>query len=274
MNRRRFLGAGGLALATSLAGCIGGFGGERGELVEQTFPAPEIEEVRVHSAVGDVDVVAQGTGGVTARVEKRARSQAGLDKIGVDMGVADGVLTVETTVDTGVFELSGDSPNAAVTVTVPASGPGPVVSAVLADIGDVTVMGTRGDGRVRSGLGDITVSGVDGYLTLGSQLGAIRAQDVTGLDDVHTELGDVTVDVHGVRGDLSIGTELGEVSVGVAEDLDLDVLVETEGGITSNLPLADSQVVHSRLTGRLNRGGNRLHAFSELGDVSLRSITR
>lgn len=277
MNRRTFIGAGGLAVLGSLAGCVGiglGDGARVTASVERTFAAPEIEDLQIDNVIGDVTVIGQGTGGVEVTVLKTARNQRGLDDIQLDIDVVDGVLTVEAALDEGLFSIDGDSPTADIAVTVPASGPGPVVSSVVAGIGDVVVMGTRGDATILTNIGDVTVADVEGYLSLSSELGSITATGVSGLDDVHSELGDVTVDVLSLRRDLSIGTNLGTVRVGVADDLDLEVLAETAGGLTSNLPLVDSRMLGARLTGRLNRGGHRLHAFSELGDVSLRSITR
>lgn len=277
MKRRTFIGAGGLAVLGSLAGCVGiGFGdGERVTAsVERTFAAPDIDALEIDNVIGDVTVIGQGTGGVEVTVQKGARNRRGLDDIQVDIDVVDGVLTVAAALDRGMLSINGDSPTADIAVTVPASGPGPVVRSVIAGIGDVVVMGTRGDATILTNLGDVTVADVDGYLSLSSELGSITATGVSGLDDVHTELGDVTVDVLSLRRDLSIGTQLGTVRVGVADDLDLEVLAETEGGLTSNLALVDSRMLGSRLTGRLNGGGHRLHAFSDLGDVSLRSITR
>lgn len=261
----------------SLAGCVSiGFGdGERVTAsVERTFAAPEIEALQVDNAIGDVTVIGQGTGGVEVTVVKSARNERGLDEIQVDIDEVDGVLTVAAALESGMFSINGDSPTADIAIRVPASGPGPVVKSVMAGIGDVVVMGTRGDATVLTNLGDVTVADVDGYLSLSSELGSITATGVTGLDNVHTELGDVTVDVLSLRRNLSIGTNLGSVRVGVADDLDLEVLAETDGGLTSNLPLVDSRMLESRLTGRLNAGGHRLHAFSDLGEVSLRSITR
>ena len=277
MNRRTFIGAGGLAVLGSLAGCVGiGLGdGERvTSSIDRTFSSPDIGELRIDNAIGDISVIGQGTGGVEVTVLKSARNQRGLDDIQVAIDDVDGVLSVVASLDTGTFSINADSPTADIAVTVPASGPGPVVRSVIGGIGDITVMGTRGDATILTNLGDITVADVDGYLSLSSELGSITATGVSGLDDVHTELGDVTVDVLSIRQDLSIGTNLGTVRVGVADDLDLEVLAETDGGLTSNLPLVDSRMLGSRLTGRLNGGGHRLHAFSDLGDVSLRSITR
>lgn len=111
------------------------------------------------------------------------------------------------------------------------------------------------------------------FVTLSSDLGTILASDVTGIDAIHTELGSIKADVLDLRGDAEIGTDLGEVTVGVADDLDADVLVEATGGVDSNLPLTVDRTIGNRFTGRLNGGGHRLHVFTELGDVSLRSIT-
>lgn len=82
------------------------------------------------------------------------------------------------------------------------------------------------------------------------------------------------MDLLSLRGDVDISTKLGAVVVGVAADLDLDLLVEATTSIDSDLPLRERQTGDGRLTGRQNRGGYRVHVASRLGDVSLRSIQR
>lgn len=276
MKRREYVGAGAITAISALSGCLSWSsftGPEVTEVVEGSFASPEVREVRITNAVGDVTVVAQGTGGVDARVLKRsARGQSGLDDLTVRMAVEDGVLRIETEIDRRAFLSSETTPTTDVTVTVPERGPGPVVSSIVSDIGTVTLLGTRGDTVVRTDIGEIVASGVDGYLSLSSEVGTVLASDVTGLDSVRTDLGDVKVDLLGLRGDVDIGTDVGSVTVGVADDLDLDLLAETNGTLDSNLPLIDGRTVGSRLTGRIGAGGHRLHAFSDLGDVSLRSI--
>jgi hypothetical protein len=100
----------------------------------------------------------------------------------------------------------------------------------------------------------------------------VTASDVTGLDRATTAVGDLKVDLLGVRGDVETGTEVGDVVVGVSDALLLDVFAETGGRVDSDLALSDRVAERSRLTGRLNGGGHRLHAFSDVGDVSLRAL--
>lgn len=273
-TRRAFLG-GAAVLAAGLAGCTGrGFRTDRtaSETVTESFAAPTVRELRVGNRIGDVTVTAVGSGDVGVRVVKRASGLSRLEDIDIRIDLEAGLLTVETAVTDDAWPSAEPATN--VTVTVPEGAAGPLVTEVSSGLGDITLLGTRGDTVARTELGDVTTSGADGYLTLRSELGTVLASDVTGLDAVRTEVGDVKVDLLGLRGDVEIGTELGEVVVGVADDLDLDLLVETAGGVDSNLPLQDSRVGGDRLSGRQNAGGHRLRVFSELGEVSLRSITR
>lgn len=278
MQRRTFIGAGTVATLGTLSGCLarGIFGTdeESTETVERSFPAPDVETVRVTNDIGNVTIAATGTGDVDVSVQKRARNgQDGLDGIEVDIALEDGALTVETAIEnTNWFTQSG--PHTDVSITVPEEKHAPAIESVESDIGNVRLLGTRGDTTVRTKLGEVTASGVDGYLSLTSELGTILASDATGLRKVHTELGDVKADLMGLRDDVDISTELGSIVLGVADDLDLNVVVETTGTIDSNLPLTDGQTASHRLTGRQNEGGHRLHVVSELGEVSLRSIQR
>jgi hypothetical protein len=276
LTRRAFVGAGTLAVVGSLAGCLGrGFSrqGEVTEAVTETFAPADVRELQVINAIGDVTVRALDTDGVDVRVLKRSVAGVqGLDDITVRIGVENGVLTVATSLADDTRWLTRSSPGTDVSITVPRGSTGPVISSVGSQLGDVSLFDTRGDTVARTELGDVTAARVDGYLTLESELGTILASDVRGLDRVHTALGEIKVDLLGLRTDVEIGTELGEVVVGVAETLDLDVMAESDGGVDSDLPLTGVESALGRFSGRLNAGGHRLHVFSDLGDVSLRTI--
>lgn len=282
VDRRTFVAAGAAIVGASLAGCLGrGFtaanlsGEIATETVEKSFAAPTVQTVEVRNTVGDVTIAASGTGDVDVDVRKRSsRGQAGLTDIDVSIELKDGILVVETAIDENATWFSTESPTTDVTITVPDGTFAPAITSVDAELGNVTLLGTRGDTSVQTNLGDVTASGIDGYVSLHSDLGTIEASDVTGLERAHTRLGDLKVELLGLRDDVDISTKLGNVVVGVANDLDLDLLVEATATIDSNLPLAASQTSTGQLSGRQNRGGYRLHVASELGDVSLRSIQR
>lgn len=278
LNRRTLLGAGALAAVGSLAGCLGrefSRGVEVSAAVERTFDPAEVESVRISNTIGDVTVLATETDQVRARVLKRSTvGRRGLDDIAVAIGLDGGVLSVETRIADQASWFTRSSPSTDVTVTVPRGAAGPAITAIESALGDIDLVDTRGDTAVTTELGEVTATGVDGYLSLHSQLGTILASDVAGLDRVTTDLGEVKVDLLDLRGDVEIGTELGEVVVGVADDLDLDVMAESDGGLSSNLQLAELRSGGGQLSGRQNRGGHRVHVYSELGDVSLRSIRR
>jgi hypothetical protein len=277
ITRRTFTGAGAAMILGSLAGCVGRFGSdsdERTETVSRTFVAPDVREIHVRNGIGNVLITAQGTGGVDVRVLKRsARGQAGLDDLTVDIDIDDGTLTVETGLDRRAFASTRQTPTTDVTITVPETE-GPEIAAITSRVGDVTLLGTRGDTVVRTDVGNVIASGVDGYLSLSSETGTVLASDTTGLAAVSVKIGSIKADVLGVRDDIDISSDIGDVTLGIADDLDLDIVAETTGSFDSNLPVVGSQTVGTRFTGRLNGGGHQLRAVSNLGDVSLRSISR
>jgi hypothetical protein len=276
ITRRTFVGAGAAVAAASLSGCLGqGFTvrNEASESSTESFAPNEVRAVEVRNSIGRVTVQGASTDRVEVQVVKHSSDgQRGLDDIEVSTTLTDGVLRVVTSI--AARSVAVRSPTTDVTVTVPEGTAGPTVDAIESDLGEVTLSNTRGDTVVRTDLGRIVATGVDGYLSLTSDMGAIEASDVTGLDTVYTEMGKVKVDLLGLRGDVDIGTEMGEVVVGVAEDLDLDLLAESGGRVSSTLTLADIRSERRRVAGRLNRGGSRLHVFSEMGQVDLRAIQR
>lgn len=276
MSRRAFLGAGAVVASTAVAGCTvrGLTTGETTDRREWTFEPATVAELRVASDVGSVIVVGRATDAVEVVATKRSwNGRRGLDALAVDADLVDGVLTVVSTADTGRI-TTGRTPRVDLTVEVPTGAAGPVISEVSADFGDVTLTDTRGDTRVETAAGAIVATRVDGYLSLRSTAGDIEAADVTGLDDVRTEIGRVKVELLAARRDVAVRSEMGEVVVGVADDLDLDVLAEADGRVSSDLDLSDEQSRRNRVTGRLNDGGHRLHAVSEFGRVDLRRLDR
>jgi hypothetical protein len=276
MSRRAFLGAGAVAASAALAGCTarGLTMGEMTDRREWTFAPASVAELRVASDVGAVTVVGRATDAIDVTAVKRSwNGRRGLDALDVDADLVDGVLTVVSTADTGRI-TTRRTPHADITVEVPAGEAGPAVTEIIADFGAVTLTDTRGDTRVEATAGAIVATRVDGYLSLRSTAGTIEAAAVTGLDDVRTEIGQVKVELLGARQDVAVRSEMGEVVVGVADDLDLDVLAEADGRVSSDLDLAGKQSRRGRVAGRLNDGGHRLHAVSEFGRVDLRRIER
>lgn len=279
INRRTFVGVGAVVAVGALSGCLGrgfGFGNGVSESITESFAPKDVQSVEVQNAIGHVTVRGAETDAVEVQIVKQSSDgQRGLDDIEVSTTLTDGVLRVVTSIDArSAVVLNGESPNTAVTITVPVGSAGPTITSIESDLGEVTLSNTRGDTVVRTDLGKIVASDVDGYLSLRSDMGSIEASDVTGLDDVYTEMGRIKVDLLGLRGDVDIGTEMGEVVVGVADDLDLDVLAEAGGRVSSNLTLAELRSERRSVSGSLNRGGSRVHVFSEMGEVDLRAIRR
>lgn len=277
MNRRAFVGTGTAVITAALAGCLARAeptSNELTETVSRSFVAPQVQAIRVQNDIGNVLITAQGTGDVDVRVRKRSvRGQAGLDDLRVDIDLNDGTLVVETALDRRGVLSTRRTPTADVTITVPDTN-GPEITAITSEIGDVTLLGTRGDTTVQTDIGNVVASTVDGYLSLSSRVGTILAADVTGLTAVSTDIGSIKADLLDIRGETQINSEIGDVTLGVADNLDLDIVAETTGSFDSNLPVADSRTVGTRFTGRLNNGGHQLRVISNLGAISLRSILR
>lgn len=263
----------GIGAFASLSGCLGfDTTSEQSESVERSFPAADVATLQVVNPVGDVTVVADTIKEVRVRVVKRVRGDGiGLDDVVVAMPLEDGELAIETVLPEPQ-SVRLETASATITVTVPAGETGPEVRSLASYVGDVTLSGTHGDTVVQSDVGDLSASNVDGYLSLSTRVGTVTANDVTGLDRATTEVGDLKVDLLGLRGDVEAGTNVGDVVVGVRDDLLLDVLAETNGRVDSDLALSEEVADRNRLTGRQNGGGNRLHAYSDVGDVSLRAL--
>lgn len=277
MHRRTYIAGGALAALGALSGCLSTtrFDEHASETVERSFAATAVGELRVKNAIGNVRVAGGDVDEIELTAVKRSGDgQRGLDAITLDARVVDGLLTVETRLDDDARWHQPRNLSVDLTLTVPRGDAGPLVTAVGSDIGDVTLSEVRGDTVVRTDLGDVHAADVDGFVSLESDLGDVTAARVAGVDLARTDLGDVKVDLLSLRGDVEVGSDLGNVVVGVASDLDLDVFAEGTGHVDSDLTLSDLRSERGRLTGRLNGGGRRLHAFSSAGAVSLRELAR
>lgn len=274
--RRSVLGLAGLAGMTALAGCLStsGFslGAPRRERFEERFDPTTVDHVEVANVVGDVTIRGADRDDVLVTVVKRSQAgQTGLDAIDVRAEIADAVLSVEVDFSS-TRVLTPDGQSADVRITVPHGRSGPRIRSLETDVGTISLDGTRGNTVAKTDLGDVLATDVDGYLTLETELGDVDATGVRGLDRAVTELGDVTADLYAARGDVAIRTDLGSVVLGVAADLDLDVLAKCEGAVTSDLELTALERAADRVAGRLNAGGPQLLVSSDLGDVDLRRI--
>lgn len=277
MNRRAFLGVGVAAFASSLAGCTGrglGSGPDATETVTTTFDPASVDRIAVRSDVGPVRLVGDDDAEdvVVGVVKRSPRGTAGLDDLLVETTLTDRRLLVTAVVADDPDWFGARSPNTDVTVTVPAGADGPPVERVDTTVGEVTLLGTRGDTVVRAEVGRVTADGVDGYLDVRAAVGEVRIADTTGIDAVRTELGDVRGDLLGIRGDTEIRTDLGSVSLGVADDVDFELAASASGGVDSDLPLTGVRAGDRRLRGRHGDGGPRLRVRSELGEVTLRTV--
>jgi hypothetical protein len=267
MNRRSFLGASALVLATGVAGCTT-FDVRSSESTMDSVPADGIDRIRISNAVGDVSVTGADIEQIEYRVEKQLRGEGDdFDRLTVTAGRSDGLweLTGGFSGSNSVFEDRG---SITFDVRVPRDL---VVEAIDVDVGRVALIDTTGDSVVRVGVGAIEARRVDGFLDLSTQTGTIEATDIAGLDHASTDIGDVTVEVRQLRRDVDVRADVGEVEVRVLADLDLDL--DLRGSrVESDLSLADANRETDHLTGRLNDGGYRLRVGSDLGEVRVRSL--
>jgi hypothetical protein len=274
IGRRTLLTAGGAVALAALAGCTARglpFGvADYAEEERHSFPASEVATLAVDSAVGNVVVGTAATDRVEVTVVERAEERATLRDIVADAELVDGSLTVRTRTPARRLTSVDETPRVDVWVTFPA--PGPVVESLTTRAGEVTLRDARGDATLHAGVGAVLAERVDGFLTLSSGLGRVEATDVTGIDRAVTDVGEVTVEVRDLRTDAEVGTEWGEATVAVHEDLDVDVLAEANGAVDCDLPLTSRTGGGRLVAGRLNRGGHRLRVYSELGEVSVRRL--
>ena len=267
MNRRSFLGAGALVLATGVAGCTT-FEMRSSQSTLESVPAEGIDRIRVSNAVGDVSITGADIDHIEYRAEKRLRGDEDeFDRLLVTAAQSDDLweLTGGYSGSASVFEDRGS-------ITFDLRVPRDIaVESVDVDVGRVTLRDTVGDSIVHVGVGSIEARRVDGFLDLSTETGDIDASDISGLDHASSDIGDVTVEVRQLRGDVDVTADLGEVEVSLLGDLDLDLDLRGSS-VSSDLTLGDEVREDDHITGRLNAGGHRLRVRTDLGEARVRAL--
>jgi hypothetical protein len=121
--------------------------------------------------------------------------------------------------------------------------------------GRVRVAGASGPVRASSGNGDIDVSTAAGPVTASTGNGRIEARMLALRED----------------GDMHFSTGNGAVTVWLPDDFGGDVSVSGQQGFETDFPIeVRSGDFHSRISGRVGRGGRRVDISTGNGSVSLR----
>jgi hypothetical protein len=101
---------------------------------------------------------------------------------------------------------------------------------VRTDFGDVTVVGTRGAVAIDVDTGHVAVEDGDGGVAVRLGQGDVDAH-VRGHVDVVVESGDVAIVQTGDARDVHVTTGVGDVTLELADDADLDLDVRADGTI-------------------------------------------
>jgi hypothetical protein len=279
IGRRRLLATGGALALASLAGCTARAlpGGRRRFSAREVdrFDTAAIETLTVTNNVGDVVVGRHAESHVAVSVQKRANDRETLDRLGVEIALDEGALSVRTTYPSRYLRRTEDGPRSDVTVLFPAASPGPVVESVSSIVGDVTVRDVRGDVRARSRVGSVVASQVDGFIDLRTEMGDVEAAGCTGLDHASTSTGSVKAELLGLREDVLVESGVGAVVLGIDPTLDLDLWADgTDVDVDAALPLSSRTGggVTGFVAGRLNDGGPRVLVQAGLGEVDVTAL--
>lgn len=224
---------------------IGSDGGGLEAAADIDLQVPNGVSVRLHLAVGDVDV--RGVNGDVV-----------VDASGADVVVSDTKGTL--TLDTG----SGDA-----TITN-ASG------LISFDTGSGTVTGKNisGDGFiVDSGSGDVVIDGcVCSKVNIDTGSGDLRITDMTARTlSLDTGSGSVTLGLRNSPDVITIDTGSGGVTLTLPESFSATVNIDTgSGGITSDFPISITSKSRDEMHGRIGRGDGKLNIETGSGSVRLK----
>ena len=266
-TRRRLL-ATGCALGTAaLAGCTEGLAESQQEV--RTVSPGDAERFEAINRNGRLEVQAWNRPRVELDVTKRRfPGSAPFEAVTVETSVSDGTLRIEPRYDT-------NPTNAGILVDLVVKVPSTLLAErVETANGEAILRGSPGNPVVRSDNGRAVARNVRGYVTLETSNGEIRAIGCDGIDGARTSNGAIDVEVLSLRQDTDLQVSNGRITIRASDDLDADVLLETNNGSidTSGVDLQNVSTSQNRVEGRLGEGGFRLYARSTNGAVELSGI--
>jgi hypothetical protein len=266
-TRRRFLATGGVLGTAALAGCTEGLSESRQEVT--TVSPGDAERFEAINRNGRLEVRAWNRPRVELDVTKRRfPGSAPFEAVSVETTVSDGTLRIESQYDT-------NPTNAGVLVDIVARVPSTLLAErVETANGEAVLRGSPGNPVVRSDNGRAVARNVGGYVTLETTNGAVESTGCDGIDGARTSNGAVDVEVLSLRQDADLRVTNGRVTVRASDDLDADVLLETNNGNieTTDVDLRNVSTSQNRVEGQLGDGGFQLYARSTNGTVELRGI--
>lgn len=266
-TRRRLLATGGSLGLAALAGCTGGLSESQQEVT--TVSPGDAERFEALNRNGRIEVQAWNRPRVELDVTKRRfPGSAPFESVTVETTVSDGTLRIESVYDT-------NPTNAGILVDLLVKVPTTLAAdRVETANGEAVLRGSPGNPVVRSDNGRAVARNVRGYVTLETTNGEVQSSGCDGIDGARTTNGSIDVEVLSLRQDADLRVSNGQITVRASEDLDADVVLETNNGPieTTDVDLRDVSSSQNRVEGRLGSGGNRLSARSTNGAVTLRGI--
>jgi hypothetical protein len=266
-TRRRLLATTGALGTAALAGCTDGLAESQQEVT--TVSAGNAERYEAINRNGRLEVQAWNRPRVELDVTKRRfPGSAPFEAVSVETGVSDGTLRIEPRYDT-------NPANAGIIVDLVVRVPSTLLAErVETANGEATLRGSPGNPVVRSDNGRAVAQNVRGFVTLETSNGAVESSGCDGIDSARTSNGAVDVEVLSLRQDADLQVSNGRVTVRASDDLDADVLLETNNGSieTNDVDLRNVSSSQNRVEGQLGDGGFRLYARSTNGTVELRGI--
>jgi len=148
------------------------------------------------------------------------------------------------------------------------------VDDVMISNGDVRISGTRGDTAVSCFNGDVVISDVDGYVTAAVENGNIDIRGTEGIGDLKVKNGGIEAEVHDVRGDVTIESTNGGITLAIGPSLDALLSVTAKNGVVSveGLPLEVTTATGTTVEGVLGTGGPTITITTTNGNVNVNSL--
>ncbi len=272
-----------LVLLTVLSGCTGVPKLEATEEFNRTVTVEPGSELVVINRNGGVNVnVREGETVTVSAVKRSAYGQGELDKVRIEVTERD-PLRVETV-------HTGANPQVSVNYMIHLP-PTVVLQRVESSNGPIELFGVRvngtelrtsngpvrvdgapgGDLAAASSNGGIEVRGVEGYVTARTSNAGITVEESGGVADLETSNGPVSADIPAVKGDVTVSSSNGPVTLRLAEGLDVRVVATTSNGriAANDLPLLLDESTGTRVSGTLGDGGATITVTTSNGDIDL-----
>ncbi|HVQ01253.1 MAG TPA: hypothetical protein VMT57_07045 [Candidatus Thermoplasmatota archaeon] len=251
-------------LIGALSGCVGPIATET---ITKTYAVTDATVVTISNFNGQVDVTGwNGSTVILTAVKKSSVSQADLANINIS-ATSGGHLDIRTL-------YSGPStsqPSVDMTLRVPYNVS---ISKVETSNGPIHLSGTKGDAVLSTSNGAILVNQVTGFVSAATSNAYIEIKRTTGVAGAHTSNAAISVEVPGIRDNISIDTSNAAITVylNTAMNATVDAATSNAAVLLQGITLSIQHMENTHVIGTIGTDGHRIEVRTSNANIYLHNL--